>query len=97
MFSDTHYGYIHSTKSAERLVKLVNSLNPDIVLIPGDFFDGPKIDFGEITDILAKIRSKEGIYFANGNHEEYQNTEFMLQALENAGVHILNNRVATVD
>lgn len=97
MVSDTHYGNIYGVSDARELVKKINTLHPDIVLIPGDFFDGPKIDFRAISDEFKKIEAPHGVLFANGNHEEYRNTTGMLEALSGAHIQILNNRMIEID
>lgn len=97
MIADTHYGNIYDEKDAEKLVQTINTLSGDIVLIPGDFFDGPKIDFEKIARIFKNINTPYGTIFSNGNHEEYRNTESMLQALEKAHIQILNNKKVTLD
>lgn len=97
MIADTHYGNIHSEIQAQKLVSTINRLDPEIVLIPGDFYDGPKIDFKKIADVFTQIQAPEGILFANGNHEEYRNTEDMLESLKNANIKILNNKKITIN
>lgn len=97
LISDTHYGNIYRLSHAQKLVAKINSLQPDILLISGDFFDGPKIDFESIAQAFTKIEAPHGILFVNGNHEEYKHTSAMLLALENAGIQILNNKSLIID
>lgn len=97
MVSDNHYGHIYGVSDARKLVTRINTLHPDIVLIPGDFFDGPKIDFRAITQEFKNIQAPHGVLFANGNHEEYRNTEGMLEALSAAHIQLLNNRMIEID
>lgn len=97
LISDTHYGNIYSLKHAQKLVEKINSLKPHIVLIAGDFFDGPKIDFAAIAYEFTKIQAPHGILFVNGNHEEYRHTQEMLEALQKAGIKILNNKSMIID
>ena len=40
LFSDLHLGNVNALAFSRRIVRLANSLHPDIVFIPGDFFDG---------------------------------------------------------
>jgi predicted MPP superfamily phosphohydrolase len=49
MIADTHYGNIYGARDARYLVKRINKLSPEIVLIPGDFFDGPFIDYSSVV------------------------------------------------
>jgi uncharacterized protein len=81
MIWDTHYGNIYGVDTARRLVERINSLSPEIVLIPGDFFDGPPIDYLSIVKQFTNITAPRGILFSNGNHEEYRNTPQILEAM----------------
>ena len=67
MSADTHFGNIRNVRFGERLVKKINEENPDLVLIAGDYYDGPHINDGEIANVLKDIHSKKGIIFAPGN------------------------------
>jgi uncharacterized protein len=97
MISDTHYGNIYTREDARKLVETINTLSGEIVIIPGDFFDGPRIDFRSIADEFKKIKAPHGVVFANGNHEEYRNTDDILSSLEKSGIKILNNKKIEID
>lgn len=83
MIGDTHYGNIYGVKTARRLVKKINALSPEVVLIPGDFFDGPLIDYNSIVKEFGYINTPHGVLFANGNHEEYTHTKEILKTIKN--------------
>ncbi len=97
MIADTHYGNIYNQKEAKKLVETINTIAPDIVLIPWDFFDGPTIDFDAVAGEFTSIQAPYGVLFSNGNHEEYRNTSPILAALEKANIKILNNKKLTID
>lgn len=96
-FSDSHFGNIFNERSARKLAEMIKSLEPDIVLIGGDFFDGPAIDFYTVAAPFRDIKTTHGIYFVTGNHESYQPHQPYLHALEDAGVHILMNQWKEID
>ncbi len=97
MLADVHLGNIHGLAYIQRLVELVNSHKPDIVLIPGDFYDGPPVDFASLARPLTNLRAPLGVYFCNGNHEEFGNSRPFTDALREAGVRVLNNAFAEVE
>jgi uncharacterized protein len=97
MIADTHYGNIYNKKEAKSLVNTINTIAPNIVLIPWDFFDGPTIDFTWVAKEFSSIKAPYGILFSNGNHEEYRNTTPILAALEKANIKILNNKKLTIE
>lgn len=97
LISDTHYGNIYGKKHAQKLVDMINSLNPEIVLIPWDFYDGPITDYIWVAEIFRGIHAPHGVYFSNGNHEEYGDVDTMIHALEKWNIHILNNKMITLN
>jgi hypothetical protein len=97
MISDTHFGNIRGQASAIALAKKINSLNPDIVFIPGDYFDGPFADYFKLAAPLSTLKAPLGVFFASGNHEEFRESSPYWNAIALANVHMMNNRVETVD
>lgn len=73
MASDMHFGHLSGKNHAARLVYEVNSLQPDLILLPGDIIDDdpePFIKKG-FGDILEKLSATYGVYGVLGNHEYY--------------------------
>lgn len=72
LLSDLHLGYNVGLKEISEVVSEINANKPDVVLIAGDLFDN---DFDsiynpdEISNTLAKIKSKYGVYTTLGNHD----------------------------
>ncbi|MCX6754513.1 MAG: metallophosphoesterase [Candidatus Nomurabacteria bacterium] len=97
MFSDSHFGNIRNLNFAKKLVKKINEQNPELVVIAGDYFDGPKTNSKEIAMSLKDIHTEKGIYFAPGNHEDYGNISEFNSSLSSAGVVILSNKIVDVD
>jgi predicted MPP superfamily phosphohydrolase len=90
--ADTHYGNIHNKSKAEKDLAFIKSINPDMLFIAGDFFDGPKKDLNQFSDVYKDFNPKFGKYFVNGNHEEYAGMIASLDALKSAGFVILDNQ-----
>ncbi len=96
MFADTHLGNIRGLKFIQQTVNLVKKEKPDMVLIPGDYFDGPPADFVSLAAPLEELKPKLGIYFCDGNHEEFKHDVAFVHALQKAGVIVLNNAFVEV-
>ncbi|HDP79767.1 MAG TPA: metallophosphoesterase, partial [Spirochaetes bacterium] len=71
MVSDIHCGTIIGNSRLEKMVSVINSLRPDIVLLAGDIVDEdlkPVIE-QNIGETLKNIRTRDGVYAVTGNHE----------------------------
>jgi predicted MPP superfamily phosphohydrolase len=93
--SDVHLGAIHSTGFLRKLVRRANALKPDLVLITGDFADGPHRYTDESFKPLNDLKAP--VYFTIGNHEYYADLEFILPLLNKTKLKILRNEMVTID
>lgn len=97
LVADVHLGNVRGTRFAERVAKRLSAERPDAVLIAGDFYDGPAIPFAEATEPFRLVAAPKGMYFANGNHEEYSENSKYVNALKGVGVRVLNDEFVDVD
>lgn len=95
--ADTHYGNIHTTRQARTDAKEINAINPDILFVSGDFFDGPKKDLFQFTDFYKNVNPKLGKYLASGNHETYAGLPASIKALEEGGFVIADNKNINIE
>jgi predicted MPP superfamily phosphohydrolase len=95
--SDLHLGHFHSPAAIQGLVKRVNALSPDLVVITGDLFDGMADGRPEFVEPLRNLSSRLGVFFVTGNHEVYAGLRRCLDLVEKAGIRVLFNEVAEVD
>ena len=97
LLSDLHLGQVHGSGFCRRMTALVARLNPDIVFLPGDVFDGAKADLDRLIAPFKELSPRFGIYFSSGNHEEFGNAAEHLKAVSGAGIRVLNNERVTID
>ena len=97
LVSDTHLGHVRGNRFLRRIVAMLNRLQPDIVLIAGDLYDGTVADLNKLAAPLANLSAPLGAYFVAGNHEEFSEHTKYLSAVNRAGVRILNNEKVIVD
>jgi predicted MPP superfamily phosphohydrolase len=97
LVSDTHLGHVRGSGFARRVAGLVNSLNPDIVFIVGDVFDGSAIDPRELAGPLKQAAAPFGVYFVTGNHEEFGDPAKYIDAIRYCGITVLENEKRVVD
>ncbi|MBB5963753.1 metallophosphoesterase [Planomonospora venezuelensis] len=69
--SDIHLGPLTGLKHTERIVRMINSLEADVVAVVGDLVDGTVAELGPLARPLADLESRYGTYFVTGNHEYY--------------------------
>ena len=91
LISDLHLGNIRGAAFARRSVNKILAEKPELAIIAGDLFDGTPIDAVPAAAPLAALHLPLGVFFAEGNHEEFRDTEKLLAAIANAGVRILDN------
>lgn len=97
--SDIHLGTIITNSRIEKIVDKINSLNPDIVLMPGDVLDedlAPVIE-NNLGENLKQIKSKYGIYAVTGNHEYIGGVEPAVKYLREHGVNVLRDSAVLID
>jgi hypothetical protein len=95
--SDIHLGAVNGQSFSKKIVDKINKINPDIIFIGGDLYDGVKVDESEVIKPFIELHPKLGIYFVTGNHEEFRDDKHFLDAIKNAGIHVLNNEMVMID
>jgi len=95
--ADFHCGPLFSVERTGDVVRMINSLKPDLILLGGDYiFDDVnyiKPCIGELKNLKAPL----GVYGVLGNHEHWADAESSRQALSEAGVTLLDNRAEWVE
>lgn len=97
--SDIHLGTIIGKSRLQRIIALINSLNADVVLLPGDVFDediGPVIK-ENLGETLRTIQSKHGVIAITGNHEYIGGAEAACRYLGDHGITVLRDSSVTID
>jgi len=69
--SDIHVGPTIKGDFLSAVVDEVNKLGADMVAITGDLIDGHVRDLREDVSHLARLKSRHGTFYVNGNHEYY--------------------------
>ena len=90
--SDIHLGPLTGRAHTERIVRMINEAQPDLVAIVGDLVDGTVEELGSAVEPLRDLVSREGTFFVTGNHEYFvDDTTAWLRELERLGVRPLRN------
>lgn len=95
--SDIHVGAINRSGFAQKVVNLINSAKPDVVVITGDLFDGAGEDLSHLVEPLNQIQAPLGVYFITGNHETYVGLKKSFDALQGTNVRILRDELVDLE
>lgn len=84
----------------EKMVNIINSLQPDVVLLAGDIFDDRDINVFEreqMGNILKQIHSEYGVYGILGNHEYISgNADSIIKKYEESNIKMLRDSTVKV-
>ncbi|MGV9773529.1 metallophosphoesterase [Streptosporangium sp. NPDC003464] len=91
--SDIHLGPLTGVGHTQRIVRMINSLEADVVAIVGDLVDGTVAELGPLARPLKGLESRYGAYFVTGNHEYYaaNGPQEWIEELRGLGVRPLGN------
>jgi len=96
-FSDTHLGNVWAEGFSKKVMEKVQSLDPWVIAIGGDLFDGVKCDADKLMAPFKALHAPGGVYFVSGNHEYIRDREMFFDAVQNAGIAIVRNGKVDVD
>ncbi len=89
--SDLHINRSTSADRIRAIVDKVNALKPDVIVITGDLVDDNPAAIRDKMQILADLKSPEGVYVSIGNHELYAGLLNWLKEFKRLGFKVLLN------
>jgi len=93
--SDLHLGSFYDYSSFQEVRRITNSLNPDIIVITGDFVNNKPSELKGNYKDLASLKADIGIFSCLGNHDHYMNDydhNTLVKTINNSGANLLINR-----
>jgi uncharacterized protein len=98
LITDTHYGPIDRAGWSAQVVKVVNSLDADLVCHTGDIADGTVAQRRPQSAHLGDVRARLAKAYVTGNHEYFgSNADEWLAHLTELGWQALHNRHIVVE
>lgn len=98
LLSDIHAGQYMNEKEMREYADVINSLESDIVCIPGDFVNFDVRDVHMLTNAFRDVKAKHGIYGSLGNHDFFQDADYVSRAILNESpVQLLRNDHRSID
>jgi len=90
--SDIHFADWMTRERMLGVVEQVNSLQPDVIAITGDFVSGIWQNTpGDIVETLRALRPREALAACLGNHDHWTNARIVGQAVQDGGARLLLN------
>lgn len=94
--TDLHIGPILKKDWLEQVVSKTNALEPDLILLTGDYIDGLAGEIGHELAPLADLKAKYGVFAVTGNHEYYWNMPEWRAVIEGMNIRMLENSHARI-
>ncbi|HEY3704806.1 MAG TPA: metallophosphoesterase [Terracidiphilus sp.] len=97
LVSDLHLGHVNGAGFSRRILKIARRLDPSIIFIAGDLYDGSTVDAERLARPLFEMKPPLGVYFSEGNHEDYGDAAGYCAAVRDGGIRVLRNEVVDVE
>ncbi|GAA2587039.1 metallophosphoesterase [Dactylosporangium fulvum] len=91
LVSDIHLGPLLGRSHTERIVRMINSVEADLVAVVGDLVDGSVAELGPAAEPLQDLRARHGSFFVTGNHEYFSGYQEWINEINSLGVRVLRN------
>jgi uncharacterized protein len=106
--SDFHYDPYFSAKPIGASVRMASALNPDLVVLTGDFVSSPAFDRSTLVKTaaayvepcakaLSELRAPYGVWAVLGNHDLLSDPQHVQSALREVGIQVLRNAAVPVE
>ena len=94
LVSDTHLGRWFGNRQIDRLITLVDTEQPDTVVLAGDIMNDDTVyyDKTNMHERLSKLTAPLGVYATLGNHDYFGYQRQIAAAAKNAGITVLDNQ-----
>jgi predicted MPP superfamily phosphohydrolase len=101
--SDLHYDDLFSVVPLRKAVEIVNGLQPDLVVVTGDFITSPVLKRRSLAiraakaiepcaQLVAQIQARFGILASLGNHDASTDPAHITAVLQSHNISVLRNR-----
>ncbi|KAF0846494.1 metallophosphoesterase [Nocardia caishijiensis] len=94
--TDTHYAALNRVRWSEKVVDVVNGLEPDIACHAGDLADGSVAKRQTQVDPLGKVVAPLGRFYITGNHEYFGDAQGWIDYMADLGWQPLHNEHRTL-
>lgn len=83
LLSDIHAGQFMVEDDMRMYADVVNSLQSDIICIPGDFINYDIEETKKVARAFNNLKAKYGVFGCLGNHDEFINADYVADVMNN--------------
>ncbi|HVF87846.1 MAG TPA: metallophosphoesterase, partial [Pyrinomonadaceae bacterium] len=89
--SDIHHSPFTGREQVERAVVMANNLQPDIVVLTGDYVTHEREYAAPCAEMLGRLRARCGVYAVLGNHDHWVDAPLIIDLFRAEGIRVLVN------
>lgn len=99
MVSDIHYGSIIDAERLDKMVEIMNEIQPDVILVAGDIIEGTpqKQQYELLIELFKQMDAEYGIFAVPGNHDRWLRSDEGVNAFKEAGIHVLRDELVKIE
>jgi hypothetical protein len=97
LVTDIHLGNINAANFSRRIAALAQRLDPAVIFLAGDLYDGAKVDPERVAAPLFAMKPRFGVFFCGGNHEDFGDPAHYMATLTRGGMRVLHNERVVID
>lgn len=90
VIADTHFGRAVPAARIERAVRTALAIEPDAVVLLGDYIESDKAEFIDASIALLKPLAAKPCFAVLGNHDHWAGADHVRQALREMGARLLD-------
>jgi predicted MPP superfamily phosphohydrolase len=95
LITDIHLGNFWGKRQADKIVRKIKDISPDVVFNTGDMFYYGKKSFDKNQNVLSAFLTLDiPHYFVYGNHDEQIGVQKVIKRMENVNATVLLNEIA---
>jgi len=90
--SDIHLYPITTIEFVNQAIEIANQLNPDLIVLSGDYVWHEVEAIHDLTPALARLNARYGVYASLGNHDLWTNVNVITRAFESERLPLMVNQ-----
>ncbi|HVF26637.1 MAG TPA: metallophosphoesterase [Pyrinomonadaceae bacterium] len=89
--SDIHHSPFTGREQVERAVEMANNLQPDIIVLTGDYVTHEREYAAPCAEMLGRLRARYGVHAVLGNHDHWVDAPLITDLFRAEGIRVLIN------